>query len=367
MKIFHFSDSHLWCTFENTSREEDFYENFIRSIEAILTQKPDVVVHTGDLFHSPKPSNRAISVVVEQFLRLEKAGIPLIIIAGNHDSPRLSTTTHPFTIFESMDNISAIYEPNITSLEVKNINFVMLPHIHDEALFGENFAKAPELQEKNMPNIFLSHFGISAKEYDEYTDEISGINITTSQLKILKSFDYVALGHYHKQFCIGKICYPGSGEHTSFKQKTYKIGYNIFDTDSGKITHCELPTRVMLDIFFDAKDVNSTDDILEKIAQKYEKTEFAWAMVKITLKNVGKELLLEFDEKKFLEYFEDAFYTEIRKIPAQNLSEIGWQTYQASANFSQNFDIFFEDYQKTADIKDADVLKKSVQALLSDI
>jgi len=191
--------------------------------------------------------------VVEQFLRLEKADIPLIIIAGNHDSPRLSTTTHPFSIFESMENISALYEPKITSLQRKNINFVALPHIHDDTLFQAEFAKAPKMQNKNMPNIFLSHFGISAKEYDEYTDEISGINITTQELKILKSFDYVALGHYHKQFCIGKICYPGSGEHTSFKQRNYRIGYNIFDTDSGKVEHFSLPTREMMELIFDTQ------------------------------------------------------------------------------------------------------------------
>jgi len=49
------------------------------------------------------------------------------------------------------------------------------------------------------------------------------VNITLEELKILKKFDYVALGHYHKQFCIGNICYPGSIEHTSFNQKNYKI------------------------------------------------------------------------------------------------------------------------------------------------
>gem|GEM_PF-2382847 len=90
-------------------------------------------------------------------------------------------------------------------------------------------------------------------------------------------------------------------------------------------------------------------------------------MVKITLENVEKEFLLEFDEKKFLEYFGEAFYTELRKIPAQTASRIGEETYQASATFSKNFDIFFEQYQKTADIEDTDTLKKRVHSLLSEL
>jgi len=90
-------------------------------------------------------------------------------------------------------------------------------------------------------------------------------------------------------------------------------------------------------------------------------------MVKITLENVEKALLLEFDERKFLEYFGEAFYTELRKIPAQTSSEIGASTYQASANFSQNFDIFFEEYAKTADITDSESLKTHIHTLLSEL
>jgi len=367
MKIFHFSDSHVWFSFENTAREDDFYTNFIRIIDTICTQKPDIVIHTGDLFHSPKPSNKAISIVVDQFLRLQKESIPVIIIAGNHDSPRLSTTTHPFEIFESFENFHFFYESKISAIELKNINFVILPHMHDQGVFQEEFLKATQLQKADMPNIFLSHFGISAQEYDHYTDEISGINISLTQLKILKSFDYVALGHYHKQFCIGNMCYPWSGEHTSFKQKNYHIGYNVFDTHSRKVEMYQLSTRLMIELTIDAKNAKTTDQLLEDLLKKYEDSHFLWAMVKIILQNIGKELFLELDEKKLLSFFADAFYIELRKIPNQNLQESESHCYQSSENFAKNFEIFFENYQKTVELSDPETLKKNIHTLLADL
>jgi DNA repair exonuclease SbcCD nuclease subunit len=209
---------------DNTSRDEDFYKNFYQVIDDILTIKPDFVIHSGDLFNSSKPSNKAISVAISGFLKLEKAGIKTVIIAGNHDTPRLSTTTHAFSIFENFENFKVVYKEKLEIFETEKINFVCLPHIYSEENFKEQFNKALEKINSKKINIFISHFGLQAQEYEEYTDEISGVNILVSELEKLKKFDYVALGHYHKNFCISKkICYSGSIEHTSFNAKDHKI------------------------------------------------------------------------------------------------------------------------------------------------
>ena len=100
MKIIHFSDTHLgFSDLDVTNangvnqREADFYEAFKDVIEAIILQMPDYVIHTGDLFHRASPSNRAITFVLTQLKRLEKLHIPLIIIAGNHSTPRTTTSS----------------------------------------------------------------------------------------------------------------------------------------------------------------------------------------------------------------------------------------------------------------------------------
>jgi hypothetical protein len=50
------------------------------------------------------------------------------------------------------------YKEKIDELEFENIKFVLLPHIHNEELFKEEFKKSVELMDKEKINIFVSHF-----------------------------------------------------------------------------------------------------------------------------------------------------------------------------------------------------------------
>ena len=45
-------------------------------------------MHAGDLFDGPRPTPRAVSEALDGFARLHAAGIPAIVIAGNHSTPR---------------------------------------------------------------------------------------------------------------------------------------------------------------------------------------------------------------------------------------------------------------------------------------
>ncbi len=350
MKIFHFSDTHLWLWIENTKREEDFYENYHRIFEEIKHHQPDIIIHTGDLFHTSKPSNKAISVVIDHFIDLQASGIPFIILAGNHDTPRLATTTHPFEIFESFENVESFYLPKIQTLEIKWVHFIILPHIHDENIFKEELQKTSSLLNLNKKNIFLSHFWLSWKEYEEYTDEISGINITIEDIKNLKKCDYVWLWHYHKNFCIGNICYSGSIEHTSFNQKNYKNGYNIIDIswEKAQITPHFLPTRPMVDLWEISVDgISSTQELIDFLEKKIDTNSLKNALVKIILIDVSHLLLLDFDEKKFLKIFEESFYFEYKKFRKWNAQEI-FQSIQHSSNIIvDNFPQFYENIESS--------------------
>ena len=364
MKILHFSDSHLWISLENTLREEDFYQNFERVINEIIKIKPDFVIHSGDLFHTSKPSNKAISVVVENFLKLEKLSIKTIIIAWNHDTPRLSTTTHPFEIFQSLKDFYVYFEPKIQKISFWNINIITLPHIHDENIFLGDFLKSKELLEIWKINIFVSHFGISAQEYDEYTDEISWVNITIEQLQLLKSFDYVALGHYHKQFCIKNMCYPWSWEHTSFNQKDYKIGYNLFDTDSKKIELFQTSSRKMFDLWIiDCSDFENTLDLIEYLDKNLDKSNLKWSIIKIVLENIKTHFLLEFQEKILLDFFKVTFYFEYKKIRYIDIKST-WSKIIDNWNIIlDNFFDFFDKYE----LQDKKINKKELKENLANL
>lgn len=95
MKIFHVSDTHLgYSAFAKldpergfNQREADFYDAFERFVDLSLKEKPDLILHTGDLFDSVRPSNRAISFALSEIRKLADAKIKFIAISGNHETP----------------------------------------------------------------------------------------------------------------------------------------------------------------------------------------------------------------------------------------------------------------------------------------
>lgn len=106
MKLVHIADTHLGlAAFSRLDpdsgmnlREKQIYDNFLAAIDEIICQKPDVLVHAGDLFDTVKPKTRAYTTVLEALERLHAAGIPLVIIAGNHSMTKTRYTTSPFEV-----------------------------------------------------------------------------------------------------------------------------------------------------------------------------------------------------------------------------------------------------------------------------
>ena len=101
MKILHIADTHLGfsayrkATDEGINqREIDTYDAFKQFIDYAIENEPDLILHAGDLFDSVRPNNRAISTAVKQINRISKKKIPFVLIAGNHEHPKIKETGH---------------------------------------------------------------------------------------------------------------------------------------------------------------------------------------------------------------------------------------------------------------------------------
>ena len=57
-------------------REKQVYDNFLKAIDEIIQQKPDVLVHAGDLFDVVKPKTRAYLTELETLNRVHSDGPP---------------------------------------------------------------------------------------------------------------------------------------------------------------------------------------------------------------------------------------------------------------------------------------------------
>ncbi|MFB6641554.1 exonuclease SbcCD subunit D [Streptomyces chartreusis] len=88
MKALHTSDWHLGRTLARRSRDEEF-DAVLAEITAIAeTEQPDLIVHSGDLFHSYRPAHKDILRAMRCLNALARIA-PTVVLGGNHDSPEL--------------------------------------------------------------------------------------------------------------------------------------------------------------------------------------------------------------------------------------------------------------------------------------
>jgi len=293
LKILHFSDTHLgYNELDKTDtnrmniREQDFYDSFIYVIDKALEIKPDVVVHAGDFFHRPSPPNRPITVALQQLNRLSDANIPIVIIAGNHETPRSIYTAPILKAFNTIPNVYAIFGQEYETHEFGELVVHGLPHVNNPKALETELDKIKPL--KNKFNIIMMHTAFDAYMTDEYGQQV----FPEERLKMLNQFDYVALGHIHnfqKVKGLETAWYSGSTERTSVSQISEKV-FCTLDLEKGKTaeptTH-PIPTRTWLR--FDIKKCKDKKvaEIEAEMLAEANKNDMEGALVFIEFQNIA--------------------------------------------------------------------------------
>ena len=314
MKIIHFSDTHLgFSDLDITNdaginqREADFYKAFSDVIDAIIETKPDYLIHTGDLFHRASPSNRAITFALTQLKRLEKVNIPLVIIAGNHSTPRTTTSSPIIEAFRSLDNVHAIFNQQYEKVVFADIVFHGLPHINDERIIEGELDKIEANIDPTKRNIMMMHCSVGAHylmhEFGEWV-------YPKEREDIFEKMDYVALGHWHGFGSVGKhpnVYYAGSTERTSSSDKREDKGYVLLDfSEALALSHHTIPLRKSLSFGIDADNYEDEIDALDL-------SEIKDALVEVKLFNLSVSSSIDITNKALNEIFEDALYVKVKR------------------------------------------------------
>ena len=292
MKVVHISDTHLGYSAyskvdEETGlnlREMDFYRAFERAVDRCLELRPHAVLHSGDLFDTVRPSNRAISFALEQFLRLDEAGVPVVVIAGNHSVPRLRETGSVFRIFEHLEHVHPVYRDEYEVIELGDLAVHALPHCEGERLAAEASRMSPT---PGKINVAMMHTGISSIQVFRMGDFNEAV-LPASYLK--PEFDYIALGHFHDYAEVTpNACYSGSLERLSFSEARSPKGFLEVDLEGRRRRFIEMPSRPMLDL--EAIDARHMDlaTLRSSIQDRMEGFDLEGRIVRLAIKNVSYE------------------------------------------------------------------------------
>ncbi|MGY6530385.1 MAG: exonuclease subunit SbcD [Cyanobacterium sp.] len=313
MKILHLSDIHLGSSFNHgkissetglNTRFHDFVNNLSICMDRALEESVDLVLFGGDAFPDSTPVPYLQSAFASQFRRLGEAGIPTILLVGNHDQhsqdnqrvgnaslsiyhslgvPNITVgerlTTH--VIETKSGPIQVITLPWLTrsvfltkeesnGLSMEKINQLLIQKV-EVALEGEIRAL-----DSSMPTILLAHLMAERAQLgaERFLAVGKGFQIPLSML-IRPELDFVALGHVHRHQNLNlrnnpPVVYPGSIERVDFSEEKEEKGFVLIDIDEQKKVSwqfCGLPARPFCTIEVDvSKSGDPLADILRAIA-----------------------------------------------------------------------------------------------------
>lgn len=261
-------------------------EAYTRAVDAILERDVDLVIHSGDVFDSVRPATHVIIGFLKQTARITAgAGISYLAAAGNHETPRLRTTTAALEYANLVNAVSAHgFELDYELIEVGalGVGVTLVPH---GAVFGTG-AVTPERGAD--VNILVTHGmvpGLEAKQH-----EMGEANLQAGMID--GGFDYVALGHYH-EFHEHKpnAYYAGATERFSFGEVSSQPGFAIVEFDGSglrSVEHVEIETRPMLELEkISARDMDSSE-LTEAVQERTESVDLDGAIVRLRAYDVRR-------------------------------------------------------------------------------
>jgi DNA repair exonuclease SbcCD nuclease subunit len=222
VKLAHLADLHLGFRqyYRQTAsginqREADVAHAFGHAVDAILEAKPDIVLFAGDLFHSVRPTNAAILHAFNQLqqLRVGLPDVPIVIVAGNHDTPRSVETGSILKLFEVLGGVHIVaQDARELTFERSDLSLVCVPHA---ALTVSRSSLSPT-ESGASHKVLVTHGEIAGTLSRESSSlEYGGILVEPSDLNV-DAWSYVALGHYHVARAVAaNAWYCGSLEYVS--------------------------------------------------------------------------------------------------------------------------------------------------------
>ncbi|MDD2754781.1 MAG: DNA repair exonuclease [Methanothrix sp.] len=315
MKIIHVADTHLGFSAYNrvdskgrNLREEIIYKNFKVLIERIKKERPDAVVHAGDVFHHVRPRIKPLLVFKRGLDELQDKGIPVIIISGNHDSPKSQATTSPFTLFEGMKDVFIAHKYRYEMFDVGDSHFHCIPFCQNVEDYKKKFDEIC----RSENDVLVMH-GLMESIRDKRLNTVGEHELSESFLR--KDFSYIALGHYHGQAQItSNAWYSGSIEY-------FKFG-DIYDKKKGMLS-VDLnqdpinPKPICLDEITRMKQYSiqcdrlSAEEIIDELQSKCDNGDIKDNIVRVRLDNILKSTFRNLNSTKINKFRSEALYFEL--------------------------------------------------------
>jgi DNA repair protein SbcD/Mre11 len=339
VKILHLSDVHLGM--ENygrldpatglSTRLADFCATFDEAIDRAIGEPVDAVLFAGDAYKTRDPTPTYQREFARRIRRLAEAGIPVVILAGNHDLPNAAQRATSTEIFGVLGLPNVVVSRRVETLRLDTrhgpLQVLTLPWLTRSAVLARDEFRESTLRElteimvtkleamvgdqakdlePDVPAVLVGHCHLFGAEIGAERWLVVGEDpmIAESALRH-PNLDYVGLGHIHRQqIRHGEppIAYSGSINRVDFSEEKEDKGFWLVDVAPGRADPQFVPVQARpfatVEVTPDGDD--PTEQVLHTVQRSAHRVRDAVVRVIVNLKPEQEGRLDEGEVRKAL-------------------------------------------------------------------
>ncbi|HSN74111.1 MAG TPA: exonuclease SbcCD subunit D [Anaerolineae bacterium] len=339
IRLLHIADIHIGM--ENYGRTDpqtglnqrvmDFLRRLSDAVDYALDHEIDVVIFAGDAYKTRDPNPTFQREFARRMKRIADAGIPVVMLVGNHDLPAVAQRATSISIFSTLDVPNTVVGDReklwqITCRRGQPLQVATVPYplksglLTDEDSRGKSIAEvdakmqgalaeniralAVEARQRpDTPAVLTGHFSVQEASQGSERNIMIGRDVAVARSVLADpSWDYVALGHIHKHQSLNgdahpPVIYSGSIERIDFGEEREPKGWVVATIERGRadwqfITHYQRPARPFVTIAVDVRE--ETGDPTPAVLAAIEQRDLTDAVVRVSLRlRAEQETLLQ--------------------------------------------------------------------------
>jgi DNA repair protein SbcD/Mre11 len=241
-RFIHSADLHLGSPFQGLAmKDAAIAEMFIEAsrkafsalVDRAIEHKVDFFIVAGDVYDGDWKDNKIGLFFNREIARLERAGIPVFLLKGNHDAESVitKTITLPKNVSEFPTNRPGTFKLDHLKVALHGQGFA-------ERSATENLALAYPKPEAGWFNIGVLHTSLTGREPHAAYAPCSLEDLRS------RGYDYWALGHVHDFEIVSQdplVVFPGNIQGRSIREQGAK-GAVLVTVEDGRVSHERLIT-----------------------------------------------------------------------------------------------------------------------------
>jgi len=371
IKLLHTADIHIGM--ENYGRVDPAtginarVMDFLRRLNDIgdyaVEQGVDVFVFAGDAYRTRDPNPTYQREFARRIKKIADAGIPVILLVGNHDLPAVAKRATSIDIFGTLEvpnvvvgNREELHQITcrrgqplqvatapyplrsalVSKEEVQGKSLAELDAALQAAMIANLQALAGQARERpDIPAILAGHFSVNEASHGSEQNIMIGRDAAIPRSVLADpTWRYAALGHIHKHQSLNgdfqpPVLYSGSIERIDFGEEHEPKGFVVAEIGDGPTTWefvrgYKRQARPFVTVRVDVRD--AADPTAEVTAAIKAKPDLSEAVVRVivTLRQEQEAQLVEREITRSLEgaYFVASLQKDVERTERQRLGAI---------------------------------------------